>query len=54
VEGVKYHYAPLDEMMQRYNPAKLADGFNTVNGEEVFFVSNPALGLWSRRDRFGN
>jgi nickel-dependent lactate racemase len=54
VEGVKYHYAPLAEMMQRYNPGKLTDGFNTVNGEEVFFVSNPALGLWSRRDRFRN
>jgi len=23
-----------------------------VDGEEVFYVSNPALGLWSYRERF--
>ncbi len=39
-------------MLDRYNPAKLTDGFNTVGGEEVFYVSNPALGLWAYRGRF--
>jgi hypothetical protein len=39
--------------MARYNPGKLADGFNTMpDGEEVFFISNPGLGLWACRDRF--
>ena len=52
VEGVNYRYAPLDEMMRRYDPAKLHDGFNVVNGEEIFYVSNPALGLWAHPDRF--
>jgi len=23
-----------------------------VAGEEVFYISNPALGLWAHRDRF--
>jgi len=52
IESVNFSYAPLDEMMRRYDPAKLKDGFNMVDGEEVFYVSNPALGLWSYRERF--
>lgn len=52
IESVNYQYAGLEEMMLRYNPSKLADGFNEVNGETIFFISNPALGLWSFRDRF--
>jgi len=39
--------------MQRYNPEKLVDGFNILpDGEELFFVSNPALGLWAHKGRF--
>ncbi len=53
VEHANFAYAPLEETAKRYDPAKLKDGFNTVDGEEVFFVSNPALGLWAHRDRFG-
>jgi nickel-dependent lactate racemase len=52
IESVNSRYADLDEMTKRYNPAKLRDGFNIVDGEEVFYVSNPALGLWAHRDRF--
>ena len=52
VESVNFRYAPLDEMMRKYDPAKLVDGFNDVDGEEVFYVSNPALGLWAYRGRF--
>jgi hypothetical protein len=39
-------------MLERYQPARLRDGVNIVDGEEVFFVSNPALGLWAHSDRF--
>jgi nickel-dependent lactate racemase len=53
VEGVNYRYAPLDEMLKSYNPEKLQDGYNTVNGEEIFYISNPALGLWASPNRFG-
>jgi hypothetical protein len=53
IESVHFRYANLDEMLQRYNPEKLTDGFNTMpDGEEVFYISNPALGLWAHRDRF--
>jgi nickel-dependent lactate racemase len=52
VEGVGFKYAPLAEMTERYNPAKLKDGYNTVNGEEIFYIPNPALGLWAYRGRF--
>jgi len=53
IESVHFRYANLDEMMQRYHPEKLADGFNTLpDGEEVFYISNPALGLWAHKDRF--
>ena len=36
-----------EEIIKTYDPAKLTDGFHTINGEEVFYISNPALGLWS-------
>ena len=52
VEGAGFRYAPLAAMMERYQPGRLRDGGNIVNGEEVFFVSNPALGLWAHSDRF--
>ena len=47
IESVGFLYADIDEVMQQYNPAQLKDGFNTMaDGEEVFYISNPALGLW--------
>ena len=53
IESVNFEYRDLDGMMARYDPRKLADGFNTVNGEDVYYVSNPGMGLWSWRERFG-
>ena len=38
---------PYDEAVKKYDPAKLKDGFNTVENEEIYYISNPALGLWS-------
>ena len=51
-ESVGFDYADLASTIARYNPAKLHDGFQTVDGEEIFFISHPALGLWSSRERF--
>jgi nickel-dependent lactate racemase len=51
-EGVGFRYADLASTIARYNPAKMHDGYNTVDGEEIFFISHPALGLWASRDRF--
>jgi len=52
IESVNFQYADLAEMMAKYDPKKLTDGFNTVDGEKIFCISNPGLGLWSTRDRF--
>jgi nickel-dependent lactate racemase len=52
IESVNFKYADLKQMQSRYNPEKLKDGFNTVGDEEIFFISNPGLGLWSWRERF--
>ncbi len=52
IESVNFNYATLDEMMRKYDPEKLKDGFNTVDGEEIFYISNPAVGLWAYKERF--
>lgn len=53
IEGVGYAYADLAELQRRYDPAALRDGWNTLpDGERVFFIRNPALGLWAWRERF--
>jgi hypothetical protein len=46
-------WADFNEITSRYNPETLKDGHNTLpDGEEVFYISNPALGLWAFKDRF--
>ena len=52
IESVNFAYADLSEMTKKYDPEKLQDGFNTIDGEEIFFISNPAMGLWSWQERF--
>mmetsp|Transcript_1052 Transcript_1052/g.1698 ORF Transcript_1052/g.1698 Transcript_1052/m.1698 type:complete len:485 (-) Transcript_1052:797-2251(-) len=52
IESVGYEYASLQEMQKKYDTSKLKDGFNTVDGEEIFYVSNPAVGLWAYSGRF--
>ena len=54
VEGAGYKYGDLDEAMARYRPESLKDGWNVVEGEEIFYVSNPGLGLWAYEGRFQN
>jgi nickel-dependent lactate racemase len=53
IENVGFNWADIDEMTGRYNPENLKNGFNLLpDGEEIFFISNPALGLWAHSDRF--
>jgi len=54
IESVNFNYCDLNKMLEKYNPAKLKDGFNIVDGEKIFYISNPALGLWSTKDKFYN
>jgi nickel-dependent lactate racemase len=51
VEGVGFSYCDLKTMTSRFDPAKLQHGYNQVDGEEVFFIANPGLGLWAHRSR---
>ena len=39
-------------MVKTYDPEVLKDGWHTVNGEEIFYISNPALGLWADKSKF--
>jgi hypothetical protein len=53
IESVGYCYADLGEMLERYPPDQLDEGFNTMpDGEEIYFISNPALGLWALQSDF--
>ncbi len=53
VRAVGFNAVAYDKMAARYNPETLKDGFNTLpDGEEIFYISNPALGLWAYREKF--
>jgi nickel-dependent lactate racemase len=51
VEGVGFSYGDLNAMLARFDPDKLKLGVNQVDGEEIFFISNPGLGLWAHSSR---
>ena len=52
IESVNFKYQDPDLMLKRYNPEKLKDGFNNLaDGEEIYYISNPALGLWTSGER---
>ena len=52
VEQVGFQYAEPAEMMKLYDPVKLQHGWNCAQGEEIYFIDNPGLGLWAERNRF--
>ena len=52
IESVNFRYAGLEEMLKKFNPLKLKDGFNKLSdGEEIYYISNPATGLWASKDK---
>lgn len=52
IESVNFKYHNLNDMVQKYNPGNLRDGENRMpDGEKIYFISNPAIGLWSTRER---
>ena len=51
-ESVNFQFGELNETMSLYDPGKLKEGVNDVNGEEVYYISNPGLGLWAAKERF--
>jgi len=51
IESVGYSYGDLTEMMRHYDPARLSLGYNQVDGEDIYFISHPGLGLWAHKSR---
>ena len=51
IASVGFHPGAYDEYARKYDPNKMHYGFNTIDGEEVFYIPNPALGLWIDRQR---
>jgi len=52
IESVNFQYGDLEATLKKYSPDKLKDGFNLLdNGEEIYFISNPALGLWAYKGK---
>jgi nickel-dependent lactate racemase len=57
VESAGFDYMPFDDAVKKYTPEKLNElnnlnklneGYNILpDGEEIYFISNPALGLWA-------
>ncbi len=52
IAGVGFIPASFDEMAAKYDPAKLQYGYNSLDGEEIYYIPNPALGLWINREKF--
>lgn len=53
IEGVGFAYGDINEMLERYPLETLKDGWNVMpDGEEIYYISNPALGLWAYPERF--
>lgn len=53
IESVGFRWGDIDEVMRRYDVKNLKEGFNTMpDGEKVYYISAPALGLWAYKDRF--
>jgi len=54
IEQVGFNSADYDEMAKKYDPTRLKYGYNTVDGEEIYFIPNPALGLWINKEKFND
>ncbi len=52
IESVGYRSADFAETCRKYDPAALRPGMNEIDGEEIFYIPNPALGLWIDKERF--
>ena len=52
IESVNFNYCDLGEAIKIYNLNSLRKGWNTLpNGEKIFFIDNPATGLWAEKKK---
>jgi len=49
---VGYQYLETSTALSKYDPGRLSEGFNTVDGEEIYFIKSPSLGLWTAREKY--
>ncbi|MBP5177317.1 MAG: DUF2088 domain-containing protein, partial [Clostridia bacterium] len=55
IASVNFIPADYDETVKKYDPKKLKFGYNTMpDGEEIYFIPNPALGLWMSKDKLND
>jgi hypothetical protein len=53
IRSVGFEPGDLAATLERYPLDKLKDGLNVLpDGEELFYISNPALGLWALKSQF--
>jgi nickel-dependent lactate racemase len=52
IEGVGYEWGDLAEYAATYDTSTLSSGWNEVGGKRIFYIPNPALGLWAWKGRF--
>ena len=53
IENVMFHYEPIEKILKKYEIEKFRDGYNMMDdGSEIYFISNPAIGLWASKERF--
>jgi nickel-dependent lactate racemase len=51
IEQVNYSAADYNEMAKKYPVDTLKTGWNIIDGEEIYYIPNPALGLWIEKGR---
>lgn len=51
VRGVGYDFADYESMNELYPEDQMREGWNEFQGERVYYISNPALGLWAHESR---
>ncbi len=53
VKQVNYNYMPVEEALKKYNPENMKRGWNKLpDGEEIYFIFTPSLGLWTVKEKF--
>jgi len=53
IESVGFEWGSLEDALSRYDIKKLNFGNNTLSdGEKIFFIPHPGLGLWAEKKKF--
>jgi hypothetical protein len=52
IEQVYFRYADIGQMVDRYQPERRQQGWNTTaDGERFYFIPTPSAGLWATREK---